>query len=323
MKSHTKKTTAKKSKDNNHSCSQTRKKPKGFNKFFNKHKNIILPTSISLIGLFVIIIFCITWSISNGFTSFTQSYFINIAEEGNLVVDCNLTKSNDSLVCNKKEVFGTFSNYDSVELTGAEANGNAFKLEFSYVVPKDSYEVPDFNLDNFQDEIEVSSLIGLHDKILDKILLSKEVRVLYKFNEKDKNLISEAHSKWQEEKEKQAETESQNQAKTKPNSQINTNSTNEQSENKQNPIEEITPKKAEEGTEFPAELANDAFDSCYSKLYKETSMLLPKYVNIYNYWSGEKYNQTIIIEDPSRALKIVCNYNWGIKMATSINLDRM
>lgn len=318
MKNHAKKkkTATNKSKSNKRHYSSTGKK--NFNGFLKKHKSVILPTSVSLISFLVVVIFCIVWSVSNNFVGFTQNYFIDITEdEESLIVNCNLKEIDDSLVCSNKEVYGTFSNYDSVELIGAKTDNNIFKLEFSYSVPKSIYETSDFSLDNLPNETEVNLLVGLHDKILDKILLSKEVKVLYRFDENDRNLISEAHSKWQEKNEEQAEPETESQA------QINTSITNRQAENEQKTIEETTPQETEEGIEFPAELANDAFDSCYSKLYKETSMLLPKYVNIYNYWSGEKYNQTIIIEDPSRALKIVCNYNWGIKMATSINLDRM
>lgn len=302
-----------------HFWKSVKKRTINFKSFIKKHSNTVIPISICLINFLIIAIFCAAWSIKTNEANPIQNYYIDIFDKDDLTIDCNLVEYDDSLACASKEIFGTFSKYDSVELVGAEVDEDNFKFEFSYSVPKDFYETVDFNLDNFPDEKEVSHLIGLYDRLLDKTILSKEVKIVYKFSESDKNLISEAHSKWQEGKDnKQAETETQNQAKINGTVQATNDTKREETENEQGESEE----HASPETEFPAELENRALDSCYRKFYKETSRAISRQPDVnHNYWSGIPYIQTIVIDDLPQGFRVVCSYNWKIGIATSINIE--
>lgn len=290
-----------------------------FTRFLRLVKNnfgVAISIGIGLINFLILIVLCIVWLNQNGSSTPVQEYYINVLDhEYGTRFNCNLKELDGVLACDNREVYGVFSKYDSIELLGAKTDNDTFRLEFSCSVPKEFYETSEFNLDNFPDEKEVSLLIGLHDKILDKILLSKEVKIIFTFDENDKELVSKTHDDWLA---KEAENKTEVEIETQAKSAI----IQGQAETTTSKTEESTTVEVKEESSFPTDSTDMAVGTCIRKALDEFNINLYSPYFYDSYWSGKDYIQTFAIEFPALGgLRIICDYHWKMNFAISVSFD--
>lgn len=294
-----------------------------FVRFLRLVKNnfgVAVSIGMGLINFLILITLGVTWLNQNGLSTPVQEYYINVSDyEDDTRFNCNLKEIDGILVCDNREVYGVFSKYDSIELLGAETDNDTFRLEFSYSVPRELYETPDFSIDNLPDEKEVSLLVGLHDKILDKILLSKEVKTIFKFSENDKNLISDTHARWQEEENKrQAEPETKSRQETVSNTPVKTEPVQEES-NSEREVEQSISQEEKEKSEFPTEYTAYAMYVCGKKIGLKPGL---RYIIRDSYWSGTSYVQIFKAEYPEYGgLQMTCVYHWWLHTALDAHIE--
>lgn len=162
--------------------------------FFDRNKlKLIIAAIILLVIAGVNIVKSIRRGIEEG-----RNYYINIDES--YVFDCNARYDGGfSAYCEDRFISGEFSNYDTVEFNwifSIDINGNKFtKKLYDYIDPS-YFQKSDFNIEDLRKGIDKKYSFDLENKILGKIVASKDVKIHYNLSEADLDLVTQLHNKW-------------------------------------------------------------------------------------------------------------------------------
>lgn len=155
-----------------------------------------------------------------------RNYYINIDEE--IVLECGAVfdEKSEAVRCPEQQIAGEYSDYESVELKnngivvgkvgtgwsdsvtyavaeiGGEievADGKFTKQVAAIEIPKEKYQTEDYNKEEIAREYGAgtSENFILYNKILQKEVVSKTVRVRWQFAEADLALLDQKNTEWQ------------------------------------------------------------------------------------------------------------------------------
>lgn len=137
-----------------------------------------------------------------------RNYYINA--DDTYTFDCNLSydDSNQTFQCTTREISGYYSKYDTAELKGdnTSINGDKFvsKVE-APIIGADIYRSAEYSTEKVVGEYSKTDVrLELYNTYLKEVVLSKSIKVIWKYSDADLAKITTKHQEWQAEQDRKA-----------------------------------------------------------------------------------------------------------------------